>query len=571
MTTELLLDRYEIIETIGRGGSSEIVKAFDSRMERVVAIKTIPASKKTALRAFREAKTVALLNHPNIVTLYEFEETEDNYYLIMEFIDGLTLEDYLIDKGPLDQELAIAIAIQVCVALENAHSNDVIHRDIKPANLMLLPDGRVKVMDFGVSRLKGRPVTREGEISGTFSYMSPEQAKGELVDERSDVWSLGVVLNEMLTGANPFDAETPAAAVMKIVGHEPKNPSAVNPEINSKISAVVLKAISKYPEKRFDLATDIRYKLERYRGSGKSPKSILKTEMAKIAPLEKIDPNIRPISYFKEGISSWLGAYGQAMGRFTLFGGLATFITWIAVTQNILSNFLLLVLWATIFILGAIFPRAGLGFFLLALTLISANISIILAITMAIALGAYWLFFSRVNAFAGALVFTAPLFTLIGIPFAFPLGIGLISNARMALLLAALGYTANLFFEITYGFDPVPVFSIANKNIFAQILGPFVVWQISAWLIAALLGSLITTIFKMSAKYLALIVSAVILSLSYSLAPKYLQIVGTDSLSIMQPMTFSFIIVMFMLILFDHSDNKSNLMMQTKNERPDKD
>lgn len=570
MTTELLLDRYEIIETTGRGGSSEIVKAFDSRMERIVAIKTIPANKKTALRAFREARTVALLNHPNIVTLYEFDETEDNYYLIMEYIDGLTLEDYLEDKGPIDPELAIAITIQVCVALENAHSNDVIHRDIKPANLMLLPDGRVKVMDFGVSRLKGTPVTRDGEITGTFSYMSPEQAKSELVDERSDVWSLGVVLYEMLTGINPFDAETPAAAVMKIVSNEPKSIDNINPDINSKISKIALKAISKYPEDRFDLATDFRYKLERHRRSSKSPKSILKAEMANVVPLENIDPNLRPVSYFKERLSSWIDSYGQVLGRVTLFGALSTFITWIAATQNISSGTMLFLFWMTIFFLGAIFPRAGLAAFLASLTLVSATISIALSIILALALGAYWLFFSRVNIFAGAIVFTAPLFTLVGIPFAFPLGIGLISTARMALPLAAFGYIANLFFEVTFNYDRNPVFSIANDNIFAQVLGPFVIWQLSAWIITALLGSFVASALKKSSRYLALIISTTVLSLSYSYAPKYLQIMDTDSLSIIQPMTFSFIIVMFMLILFDHSDNIGNLATRTKNNRQDK-
>jgi len=271
----LLLERYKILEPLGEGGSSKVVKAFDNKMERTVAIKMIPAGRRTAVRALREAKTVALLNHPNIVTLYEFEQSDGYYYLIMDYVEGLSLAALLQEMGRLPIEAALAVAIQVCDALEFAHKSDVIHRDIKPANLRILADGRVKVMDFGIARLRSAAktsgVTADGEVVGTFAYMSPEQSSGEMVDERSDIFSMGVLLYEMVTGRLPFSADTPAGTIYKILNEEAPPASELANEVSPALSASIAKAMAKFADDRFPTAADLRTKLERCRQSTATP------------------------------------------------------------------------------------------------------------------------------------------------------------------------------------------------------------------------------------------------------------------------------------------------------------
>lgn len=282
MEEQLLLKRYKILDVLAEGGFAKVYKAYDTRLERTVAIKQIPISKKTRHRTHREAKTTALLNHPNIVTLHEFEQTEEDFYLIMEFIDGITVEDILRQKSPLSISEAIAIGSQVCLALEFAHLNGVVHRDIKPANLMLLPDGRIKVMDFGIAKLVGAAQTdlpeiaREHELIGTAAYMSPEQVNRELVDETSDIYSLGVVMYELLSGENPFSSDTPRSTFFRILQSEPEPLSELSPQISEELSDVVLKVMDKDPNLRYKNAVEMRYKLERHQPIKQPPEKTLR-------------------------------------------------------------------------------------------------------------------------------------------------------------------------------------------------------------------------------------------------------------------------------------------------------
>lgn len=264
--SELLLERYQILARLGGGGFSEVFKAFDTRMGRMVAMKKIPASQRTAPRALREAQTVALLNHPNIVTLHEFEETPDYYYLILELLDGTTLADILKTRSPMELEDALSITYQIGAALEWAHKSGVIHRDIKPENVMLLPSGQVKVMDFGTARLGNSTLTREGDVVGTIEYMSPEQTEGKPADGRSDLFSLAIILYEMLTGRNPFEATTPAGTIFKIIHTTPLPPSELNARLPPELSAVVLKALEKEPSDRYERIVDFRHRLRRATG-----------------------------------------------------------------------------------------------------------------------------------------------------------------------------------------------------------------------------------------------------------------------------------------------------------------
>lgn len=555
MSTELLLDRYEILETIGRGGSSEIIKAFDRRMERVVAIKVIPSNKKTAQRALREARTVALLNHPNIVTLYEFDETDDFYYLIMEYLEGISLEDFLADRAPLDTELAVAIAIQVCQALESAHLNDVIHRDIKPANLMLMPDGRVKVMDFGVSRLKDTPATKEGGIAGTFTYMSPEQAGGELVDERSDVWSIGVVLYEMLCGANPFNADTPAGAVMKIMNSQPAPLPQLNHDVGAQLGTAVLKALKKYPADRYDLATDFRYKLERYRQSSRSPKAIVREAVGELTPAPPIDPNTRPITYLRAKLTPFLDKYNPVLARLGVFGALAASAGWFAVKLNGLSvgaATLPLILGGAslVFILGLIFPRIGLigaGFFISAAVAIR---SIPAGAATLILFGTYWYLPGRKRPQAAALPFISPLLAAIGVPYAYPMGLSVIAEPSYAPLLAALGYLTAAGAEILLNIHYNPPFSPASGQILSRLINPAVIWQMGSWVLAAGAGSFLSKGNSLWARAVAITLSASIILAAYRIAPAYIGLPQPISPAVMQPMAFSFIIVLCLLLIF---------------------
>ncbi|HZD60618.1 MAG TPA: serine/threonine-protein kinase, partial [Anaerolineae bacterium] len=280
---DLLLNRYKVLSKLGSGGFSDVYKAFDTRMGRIVAVKQINVSRHSAPRALREAQTVALLNHPNIVTLYEFEEEGDECYLIMELIEGIPLSKILAQLAPLAAEEAIVTGIQICRALEAAHLNGIIHRDIKPENVMVLYDGRLKVMDFGIARLKGAATATRGDIIGTFAYMSPEQARGETVDERSDIFSLGAVLYEMITDSIPFNGETVVETLHMVQNSVPDPPSVINPAIPEGIDRCVMRALAKTPQERYASAADFHMGLEGCRLSTEPADKVLSALVARYA------------------------------------------------------------------------------------------------------------------------------------------------------------------------------------------------------------------------------------------------------------------------------------------------
>lgn len=281
---ELLLNRYQILEKIGGGGFAEVFRAYDTRMGRSVAIKKIRASAKTATRAIREAQTTALLNHPNIVTLHEFEESSDFYYLIMEFIEGKTLSEELEEHAPLDLRLALDIVYQMTAALEWAHMNGVIHRDIKPDNIMILENGQVKVMDFGTARLKDSSLTREGGLIGTLNYMSPEQVEGKPADEASDLFALATVFYEMITGTNPYQAASAGSTLYKILNTTPKLASEVNPAVPEAIDAIIRQAQARPRDYQEQSVADFRSALEEATGFKKNLPRLIKDWVTETPP-----------------------------------------------------------------------------------------------------------------------------------------------------------------------------------------------------------------------------------------------------------------------------------------------
>ncbi|HET9116862.1 MAG TPA: Stk1 family PASTA domain-containing Ser/Thr kinase [Pseudonocardiaceae bacterium] len=269
----LLSDRYELGETLGYGGMSEVHRGRDVRLGRDVAVKVLRADlardPQFQHRFRREAQNAAALNHPAIVAVYDTGETVSDHgplpYIVMEFVDGRTLRDIVKTEGPMDEPRAMETMADICAALDFSHRNGIIHRDVKPANVMINNAGAVKVMDFGIARAlsDGQGVTQTAAVVGTAQYLSPEQARGELVDARSDVYAAGCVLYELITGEPPFTGDSPVAVAYQHVREDPTPPSRQNPDVSAALDAVVLKAMSKNPANRYQSAAEMRTDLIR--------------------------------------------------------------------------------------------------------------------------------------------------------------------------------------------------------------------------------------------------------------------------------------------------------------------
>ncbi len=258
--------RYQIIQEIGRGGMGVVYKAHDTKLKRGVALKFLPQElthiSELKERFMREAQAAAALDHPNICTVYEFDETEEKTFISMAYIEGQSLKTK-IGSGPLELDEAIRVAIQTAEGLQEAHKKGVVHRDIKSANIMVDERGQAKIMDFGLARISGSTLlTQEGMMMGTVAYMSPEQARGEVVDFRTDIWSFGVVLYEMFSGQLPFKGDHEQAVVYSILNEKPKRLTDLRSEIPVSIEQVIDKAMEKDPENRYqnidDLLDDLR-------------------------------------------------------------------------------------------------------------------------------------------------------------------------------------------------------------------------------------------------------------------------------------------------------------------------
>jgi len=259
------LGRYEILEQIGRGAMGIVYKGRDPVLNRLTAIKTIRFSdefdddKVDIIKGhfYREAEVVAKLSHPNIVTIYDVGEDLDLTFLAMEYLQGESLEKYVHKDQLLTVKQCLDIIGQACDALEYAHQHDIIHRDIKPANIMLLGDGSIKVTDFGIARATTSTKTRTGIIKGTPYYMSPEQTKGNELSGRSDVFSLGIVFYQLLTGRFPFDGENMAAIMYQITSVNPTPPTEYNSNISKPILTVLNRALEKDIAKRYARAREM--------------------------------------------------------------------------------------------------------------------------------------------------------------------------------------------------------------------------------------------------------------------------------------------------------------------------
>jgi eukaryotic-like serine/threonine-protein kinase len=308
--------RYRVEARIGSGGMADVFRGFDSVLHRTVAIKMLNArfaSDGSFVDRFRrEAQAAARLNHPNIVGVFDHGADDGTQYIVMEFIEGRTLADALeAGRRPTPMQAA-EVAQHICEALEAAHAQGVIHRDIKPANVMVTRDGTVKVMDFGIARLVSGPETapQTSAVLGTAAYLSPEQAQGQRVDTRTDIYSLGTVLYEMLTGRPPFGGESPVAIAYKQVNEPPVPPSQLSPDVPQGLDAVVMRALAKNPANRYQSAREFADDLERVRDgrnvmatpllpSGEATQVISRPQHTQILPPQAEPPG--------SGRKVWLG------------------------------------------------------------------------------------------------------------------------------------------------------------------------------------------------------------------------------------------------------------------------
>src|SRR5271157_3535463 len=263
-------ERYELNHLIARGGMAEVYRAQDRLLERPVALKVLfpelSVDRSFVDRFRREARAAANLSHPNIVPVFDWGEDSGTYFIVMEFVDGRPLSSILRTAGPLHPDRAAEITADVAGALSYAHRHGVVHRDVKPGNVLITEEGIIKVTDFGIARAVNteESLTQTGAVMGTATYFSPEQAEGLGVDSRSDIYSLGVVLFEMVVGRPPFLGDSPVAVASKHVRDHPPAPRELNPQIPPTFEAIILKAMAKDPDHRYATAEDLRADLLRF-------------------------------------------------------------------------------------------------------------------------------------------------------------------------------------------------------------------------------------------------------------------------------------------------------------------
>lgn len=264
----IYIGRYKVIEEIGRGGMGIVYRGEDPALERIVAIKVLPPKKlsqKQALQRFlREARVSARLDHPHVIKIFDIGEEEGIYHIVMEYVPGKTLRELIETRASIDLGEMSRFLSQICSALEYAHAQKIVHRDIKPENIMISESGQAKIMDFGLACLEDRhSLTDAGMVMGTIAYFSPEQARGEMVDHRSDIYSLGVMLFEMLTGRLPFEATNPSEMIQKHLSATPLSPRMYNRQIPGYLETITLKTLMKRPDDRYQNVSEITLELEK--------------------------------------------------------------------------------------------------------------------------------------------------------------------------------------------------------------------------------------------------------------------------------------------------------------------
>ncbi len=301
------ISHYKILEKLGEGGMGIVYKAQDTKLDRIVAIKFLPSHlssvEENKARFMQEAKAAASLNHPNILSIYEIDKDENNQFIVMEYIEGEVLKSLLKSGHSLTLEQSIGWIIQTAKGLKAAHDKNIVHRDIKTENLMITKDGQVKIMDFGIAKLKGSSgLTKTGTSVGTLSYMSPEQVQGIGVDQRSDIWSLGVVFYEMLTGELPFKTEHDAALIYMISNEDITLPSSLDRKIPNQVDNVVKKLLHKDRVLRYQNLDDFIRDTEAVKKEIETSSQKDKKKAIAVLPFDNISPD-KESDYFSDGLT----------------------------------------------------------------------------------------------------------------------------------------------------------------------------------------------------------------------------------------------------------------------------
>lgn len=294
----ILDDRYEILEVIGTGGMAVVYKAMCHRLNRFVAVKILrdefAEDEEFRQRFQTEAQAVAMLSHPNIVSVYDVSHSDGVEYIVMELIEGVTLMQYMKKKGALGWKEALHFAVQISKALEHAHEKGIVHRDIKPQNIMILKDGTIKVADFGIAALESAQEKKSDQTVGSVHYIAPEQARGEQPDPRSDIYSLGVVMYEMLTGKMPYDGDTAEQVALKHITGHAVPPQELNPDIPEELARITLKAMNADIGARYQSASELLRDLEDFRKQQAAANIGLAGD-DDMDILEIIPPDVRPL------------------------------------------------------------------------------------------------------------------------------------------------------------------------------------------------------------------------------------------------------------------------------------